>query len=25
MEKLGFRSRVEVIRFALSKGWLSPP
>jgi DNA-binding NarL/FixJ family response regulator len=25
MEKLGFRSRVEVIRFALSKGWLSDP
>jgi DNA-binding NarL/FixJ family response regulator len=23
MEKLGFRTRVEVIRFALSKGWLS--
>jgi DNA-binding NarL/FixJ family response regulator len=25
MEKLGFRSRVEVIRFALSKGWLNDP
>jgi DNA-binding NarL/FixJ family response regulator len=25
MEKLGFRNRVEVIRFALSKGWLSDP
>jgi DNA-binding NarL/FixJ family response regulator len=25
MEKLGFRSRVEVIRFALGKGWLSEP
>jgi DNA-binding NarL/FixJ family response regulator len=25
MEKLGFRNRVEVIRFALSKGWLSEP
>jgi DNA-binding NarL/FixJ family response regulator len=23
MEKLGFRNRVEVIRFALSKGWLT--
>lgn len=23
MEKLGFRNRVEVIRFALSKGWLN--
>lgn len=25
MAKLGFRSRVEVVRFALSKGWLSEP
>lgn len=25
MSKLGFRSRVELIRFALSKGWLSEP
>jgi DNA-binding NarL/FixJ family response regulator len=25
MEKLGFRNRVEVIRFAMSKGWLSDP
>ncbi len=25
MEKLGFRSRVDVIRFAVSKGWLSDP
>jgi DNA-binding NarL/FixJ family response regulator len=25
MEKLGFRNRVEVIRFALSKGWLTDP
>jgi DNA-binding NarL/FixJ family response regulator len=24
MEKLGFRNRIEVIRFALSKGWLGP-
>ncbi len=23
MEKLGFRNRVEVIRFALSRGWLN--
>jgi DNA-binding CsgD family transcriptional regulator len=22
MEKLGFRTRVEVVRFALGKGWL---
>ena len=25
MEKLGFRNRVEVIRFALCKGWLNEP
>jgi DNA-binding CsgD family transcriptional regulator len=25
MTKLGFRNRVEVVRFALSKGWLANP
>jgi DNA-binding NarL/FixJ family response regulator len=25
MEKLGFRNRVEVVRFAVSKGWLNEP
>jgi DNA-binding NarL/FixJ family response regulator len=25
MEKLGFRNRVEVVRFAVSKGWLNDP
>lgn len=25
MDKLGFRTRVELMRFAVSKGWLAPP